>query len=215
LSNPDFIHRFVPGGSDRQSGRHRPPGSDRTLLLLHGTGGNEDDLLELGRAIDPQAALLSPRGQVLENGAPRFFRRLAEGVFDEADVIQRAYDLANFVSSASKKYGIKPDELVAVGYSNGANIAAAMMLLGVPHFRKAVLFRAMVPLSKIKPPPDLSGLRVLISAGQFDPIARPPIAEALAGLLRDDGAEVTLQLRESGHELTSDDVTSAQEWLNT
>jgi phospholipase/carboxylesterase len=218
VSDLDFIHRFVPGAdrqsaSDRLSGADRQSGSDRTLLLLHGTGGNEDDLLEFGRAIDSEAALLSPRGKVLENGAARFFRRLAEGVFDEADVIRRAHELANFTSAASDKYGINTEQLVAVGYSNGANIAAAMLLLGIAPFQKAILLRAMVPLSKIEAPPDLHSIRILISAGRFDPIAPPAIAQALTDLLRKNGAEVTLEIRPSGHELSPEDVTSARGWL--
>src|SRR5947199_10116552 len=114
---PDFIHEFVPGTSER------------TLLLLHGTGGNERDLLPLGRELDPAAALLSPRGKILENGMPRFFRRLAEGVFDEADVIGRANELADFVGAAAARYEFDPRRVTAVGYSNGANIAAAILLL--------------------------------------------------------------------------------------
>src|SRR5246127_2915331 len=124
----EFVYKFVPGRSDR------------TLLLLHGTGGNENDLLPLGHAIDESASLLSPRGKVLENGAPRFFRRLAEGVFDEKDVIARAQELANFISASAKKHGFAGSALVAVGYSNGANIASAMMLLGVVKFAGAILF---------------------------------------------------------------------------
>src|SRR5213593_2201002 len=123
----DFIYRFIPGKSER------------TLLLLHGTGGNEADLLPLGFAICPDASLLSPRGKVLENGAPRFFRRLAEGIFDEKDVIARAHELAEFVSGAAEKYHFDADALVVVGYSNGANIASAMMLLGVLKPRGAIL----------------------------------------------------------------------------
>src|ERR1700730_1941221 len=123
----DFIYRFVPGTGDR------------TLLLLHGTGGNENDLLPLGRAIDDGASLLSPRGKVLENGAPRFFRRLAEGVFDEKDVVARAHELADFVASAATHYNIDREKLIAVGYSNGANIGAAMMLLGAAQFSQAIL----------------------------------------------------------------------------
>src|ERR1700719_644111 len=111
----DFTYQFIPGTGDR------------TLLLLHGTGGNENDLLPLGRAIDPDAALLSPRGKVLENGAPRFFRRLAEGVFDEKDAVARAHELAQFITAAAEAYKIDLNNLVAVGYSNGANVAAAMM----------------------------------------------------------------------------------------
>src|SRR5437764_10890889 len=128
-----FIHRFEPAESPR------------SLLLLHGTGGDENDLIDLGHAIDPGAALLSPRGKVLESGAPRFFRRLAEGVFDEADVVKRAEELANFVRAACGAYDIDPKQLVAVGYSNGANIAAAMILLGLSPFSRAILLRPMVP----------------------------------------------------------------------
>jgi predicted esterase len=197
-----FIHRFLPAQS----------GSGRTLLLLHGTGGNENDLLDLGRALDPDAALLSPRGKVLENGAPRFFRRLAEGVFDEKDVVARAHELSDFVASAATHYKIDRERLVTVGYSNGANIAAAMMLLGTGQFSQAILLRPMVPL---EPPtlPDLQGTRVLLSAGQSDPIARPEIVAELEQLFRKAGAGVTLQFQASGHELTSADVTTAREWL--
>jgi len=200
MSDLGFIHRFVPGKSTR------------TLLLLHGTGGDENDLVDLGRTLDPNAALLSPRGKVLENGAPRFFRRLAEGVFDEEDVIARAHELAHFVDDAAKEYKIDMNDLVAVGYSNGANIAAAMLLLGLAKFPQAILFRAMVPLSKIDVP-NLKALRVFISAGRLDPIAQVPIAQRLAQLLESAGAEVTLQLQPGGHELTPPDVTDAREWL--
>ena len=201
MSDLGFVHRFEPGNSSR------------TLLLLHGTGGNEDDLLELGHAIDPEAALLSPRGKVLEHGAPRFFRRFAEGVFDEADVIQRAHELSDFVHAAAEAYGINLQELTAVGYSNGANITAAMMLLGQAAFSRAILFRPMVPLSQLEAEPDLSGTHALLAAGEFDPIARAAIVQALAKLFRQYGAEVTIQIRSSGHELTPEDVTAASNWL--
>jgi phospholipase/carboxylesterase len=196
-----FIHRFEPGKSDR------------TLLLLHGTGGDENDLIELGRALDPDAALLSPRGKVLENGAPRFFRRLAEGIFDEADVVHRAQELSQFVKAAIATYSVDAQQLSAVGYSNGANIAAAMMLLGLAEFPRGILLRPMVPLSDQKSVPDLGGVQVLLSAGKFDPIARPQIVGALAGLLRQGGAEVAVQIHPSGHELTAEDVTGARDWL--
>src|SRR5436305_6575952 len=173
----DFVHRFERGQSSR------------TLLLLHGTGGTEDDMLPLGRRIDQKAALLSPRGKVLENGAPRFFRRLAEGVFDEKDVVARAHELAYFVSAAAKKHGFDENTLVVIGYSNGANIASAMMLLGLLEFRGAILFRPMVPLSQ---PADtsLEDSTVLICGGRFDPIATRQQVSALAELLRDRTAEV-------------------------
>ena len=204
MSELNFVHQFIPA----------PPGakSARALLLLHGTGGDENDLLDLGRAIDPNAALLSPRGKVLENGAPRFFRRLAEGVFDEEDVKARARELAAFIDLAASRYQIDASNLVAVGYSNGANIAAAMLLLGLAPFTKAILLRAMVPLSNVEPV-DLKGRRALISAGQFDPIAQPRIAQNLAELLRASGAEVDFVLQASGHELTPNDVGTARQWL--
>src|SRR6266478_6575321 len=131
---PDFIHEFVPGSSER------------TLLLLHGTGGNERDLIPLGHELDPGASLLSPRGKVLENGMPRFFRRLAEGVFDLEDLTKRTHELADFVIAAAQRYKIDMKNIVAVGYSNGANIAASMLLLRPEILSAAVLFRAMVPL---------------------------------------------------------------------
>lgn len=200
LNDLGFIHRWVPGSSTR------------TLLLLHGTGGDERDLLELGREIDGDAALLSLRGKVLEKGAPRFFRRLSEGVFDEEDVIARAGELAQFITAAADAYKIDLNNLTAVGYSNGANIAAAMMLLGVAKFSNAILFRAMVPLSKIDIP-NLKTSRVLISAGKFDPIAQVSIAERLAQLFESAGATVTFKLQASGHELIGNDVEAAREWL--
>jgi len=203
VSDLGFIHHFEPGKSER------------TFLLLHGNGGNEHDLLDLGRSIDPDAALLSPRGKVLENGAPRFFRRLAEGVFDERDVVRRAEELAGFVDAACTAYEIDPKRLIAVGYSNGANIAAAMMLLGVATFHRAILLRPMVPLSKLEQQPDLSGKQALLSAGKFDPIAPVPIVEALSELMRQYGAAVVTQVRDSGHELTMADVMAAREWLGT
>src|SRR5438093_4095070 len=131
---PDFIHQLVPGNSKR------------TLLLLHGTGGNERDLIPLGHDLDPNASLLSPRGKVLENGMPRFFRRLAEGVFDLEDLQKRTHELADFVVSAAEHYKIDIKHIVAVGYSNGANIAASILLLRPEVLSAAVLFRAMVPL---------------------------------------------------------------------
>lgn len=201
MDEPSFIHRFVPGTAAR------------TLLLLHGTGGDETDLLDVGRALDPEASLLSPRGRVLENGAPRFFRRFAEGVFDEEDVIFRAKELAAFVEAAASHYHFDPSRVTAVGYSNGANIAAATLLLGVYRLSEAVLFRAMVPLSKIDVP-QLKGLRVLIAAGGLDPIAPPAMAERLAQLCESAGADVTLEIQPAGHELTAADLNIAREWLS-
>jgi predicted esterase len=199
---PDFIHEFVPGTSNR------------TLLLLHGTGGNERDLIALGRELDPNAALLSPRGKVLENGMPRFFRRLAEGVFDLEDLKHRTNELADFVTAAAQHYGFATDQLVAVGYSNGANIAASMLLLRPEILSAAILFRAMVPLDP-ETQPNLSSVRVWIGAGTDDPIIPMSQAKALAELLRTAGVDVTLRYFQAGHQLTMADVESAREWLTT
>ena len=196
----DFIHEFVPGSSER------------TLLLLHGTGGNERDLIPLGRELDPDASLLSPRGKVLENGMPRFFRRLAEGVFDAEDLMRRAHELADFVNAAAERYNIDMKHIVAVGYSNGANIAAGVLLLRPEVLSTAILFRAMVPLIP-ETQPNLSSVRVLISAGTFDPIVPTSGTKQLAELLRDAGADVTIRFFEGGHELTHDDVDGARQWL--
>jgi phospholipase/carboxylesterase len=197
---PDFIHEFVPGKSDR------------TLLLLHGTGGNERDLIPLGRELDPNASLLSPRGKVLENGMPRFFRRLAEGVFDLEDLQKRTQELADFVVSAAKHYKIDNQQIVAVGYSNGANIAASILLLRPEALSAAILFRAMVPLFP-ETKPNLSSKRIWIGAGSFDPIVPASNTKELAQLFSSAGAEVTIRFLQSGHELTGDDVDLAREWL--
>ena len=197
---PDFTHEFVPGHSSR------------TLLLLHGTGGNERDLIPLGRELDPNAALLSPRGKVLENGMPRFFRRLAEGVFDLEDLKHRTNELADFVIAAAKHYGFASDNLVAVGYSNGANIAASMLLLRQKILREAILFRAMVPLVPDKLP-DLSSVCVWIGAGNQDPIIAPSETQRLVSLLRSAKADVTIRFFDAGHGLTNDEVEAAGRWL--
>ena len=197
---PDFIHEFIPGSSPR------------TLLLLHGTGGNERDLVPLGRELDPNAALLSPRGKVLENGMPRFFRRLAEGVFDLEDLKFRASELADFVTAAAQHYGFALDNLVAVGYSNGANIAAATLLLRPEILPVAILFRAMVPLYP-EQLPNLSSVRVWIGAGDQDPIVPASETKGLAELLRRAGADVTIRFTKAGHGLTNDDLETAHHWL--
>jgi predicted esterase len=196
----DFAHEFVPGDSKR------------TLLLLHGTGGNEHDLIPLGRHLDPDAAILSPRGKVLENGMPRFFRRLAEGVFDLKDLKQRTQELGNFIIAAAKDYGLGIDKIVAVGFSNGANITASLLLLRPEILHAAILFRAMVPLVP-DPLPKLSDTRVFISAGNQDPIVPTSEAENLANLLRECGAEVSLRFVNAGHGLIDADVQNASTWL--
>jgi phospholipase/carboxylesterase len=194
------IHRFAPGNR-----REAAP-----LLLLHGTGGDENDLLPLGQALAPGASLLSVRGQVLEHGMPRFFRRLAEGVFDEEDVRRRADDLADFVVAARKRYDLAAP--IAVGYSNGANIAAAMLLLRPDVLAGAILLRAMVPL-KDAPKPDLTGKPVLIVSGQSDPIIPPSNSARLAAMLEQAGADVQHRTLPVGHQLSQADLTIAKAWL--
>ena len=199
---PDFIHEFVPGSSSR------------TLLLLHGTGGNERDLIPLGRELDPNAALLSPRGKVLENGMPRFFRRLAEGVFDLDDLKRRTNELADFVAAAAQHYGFASDNVVAVGYSNGANIAASMLLLR-PEYYAPLFFSAPWFHWFRKHRPTLSSVRVWIAAGTKDPIIPMSETNALADLLRRAGADITIRYFQAGHELTSQDLEAAKDWLNS
>jgi predicted esterase len=195
-----FVHRFLPG-----------PG-ELTLVLLHGTGGDENDLLQLGRALDPSAALLSPRGKVLESGMPRFFRRLAEGVFDLDDLRIRTHELADFVEAAAQVYRRDPRGLVAVGFSNGANIAASVLLLRPRTFAAAALFRPMVPLVPDELP-DLSGVPVLVSAGRLDPIVPQAQTTRLADVLQQAGADVSVHWEATGHGLAAGDLTAARSWL--
>nr|WP_306235355.1 alpha/beta hydrolase [Bradyrhizobium sp. Bra64] len=180
------------------------------MLLLHGTGGDENDLLGLGKMISPGSALLSPRGRVLEHGMPRFFRRLAEGVFDEEDVRRRAHELGDFVSEARQRYGIAAP--VAVGFSNGANIAAALLLLEPNVLAGAILLRAMVPLSD-SPKAELGGKPVLLLSGQGDPIVPASNSARLAALLSQAGADVTHKVLPAGHQLSQADVTLARDWI--
>jgi predicted esterase len=198
-----FRHVYQPG-ADPQS---------PTLLLLHGTGGDEHDMLPLGRLLDG-ANLLSPRGQVLEQGMPRFFRRLAEGVFDVGDLRTRAGDLAAFVKAAAGAYGFDPARVYAMGFSNGANIASAVALLHPRVLRGAVLFRAMVPLEP-DPLPSLAAFRALISNGRLDPLVASEESERLAKLLQRAGANVELHWQPAGHQLMPADFNAARAWLES
>lgn len=195
-----FIHEFVPGASKR------------TLLMLHGTGGNESDLIPLGRALDPDAALLSPRGKVLENGMSRFFRRLAEGVFDEEDLIRRTHELAEFIDEAAAYYQFERQGLLAVGYSNGANIAGGLLLLRPGAVCGAALLRPMAPLIP-QALPDLRGTPVLVAAANQDPIVPAENARQLVALLRSAGADVMVSFENAGHGLTVNTVETAKRWL--
>jgi phospholipase/carboxylesterase len=199
----DLVHRYLPGEDE----------SGRTLLLLHGTGGNEEDLIPLGQDLAPGAAILSPRGNVSEYGAPRFFRRLAEGVFDHEDLLFRTHELAGFVEAAEQEYGFDPSKIIAVGYSNGANIAASTLLLHPGLLRAAVLFRAMVPFEP-EVTPDLSGLPVFMAAGRMDRMIPPDNTQHLADILAEAGAEVDLRWRNVGHPLTYEEAGEAKDWLS-
>jgi predicted esterase len=198
-----FVHRFVPAERADET---------RTLLLLHGTGGNEADLLPLGRHLLPGATLLSPRGKVLEHGMPRFFRRLAEGVFDQEDLRLRTAELARFVRDAAAAYGFDAGKVVAVGYSNGANIAASLLLREPGALSAAVLFHPMVPFVP-DVLPDLTGTPVFIGAGRSDPMVPAANTEELATLLRAAGADVTVHWQAGGHQLGGEEVEAARQWL--
>jgi len=187
----DRPHVFLPAEGDAAG----PP-----LLLLHGTGGNEYDLLPLRDHLSPGAAVLSVRGTVLENGMPRFFRRVREGVFDEDDLRRRAEELAEFVVTASSAYGISDRSLVAVGFSNGANIASAMLLQRPGVLKGAVLLAAMVPYAE-PPSADLSDTLVIISNGDRDPLIKSEMTKQLASQLRERGAEVVELPHPGGHQI--------------
>jgi predicted esterase len=184
---------------------------EQTLLLLHGTGGTENDLIPLGESLAPGAALISPRGKVLEGDMPRFFRRLAEGVFDLDDLRFRTHELAVFVAAAAEHYGFDGTRVVAVGFSNGANIAASMLLLEPGVLAGAILFRAMVPIVP-NPLPSLAGTPVFMSNGRTDSLIPAAEAGRLASLLRQAGADLTLEWQPSGHQLTRQDLVQAQRW---
>jgi len=202
LTDLDFQHRYLPA---------ERPGLP-TLLLLHGTGGDENDLLPLGAALLPGAALLSPRGKVLEHGAPRFFRRLAEGVFDLDDLRLRTHELATFITSAATIYSFDPHNVIVAGYSNGANIAAAVLLLHPFALAGAILLHAQAPLE-----PEqrlaLSNVPVFLSGGRVDTMVPAAETERLATQLRRFGADVTLYWEQGGHALGRGELTAARNWL--
>ncbi len=198
----DFVHVYEPAAS-----ADKP-----TLLLLHGTGGDEHDLIPVGRALIPGAGLLSPRGKILERGMPRFFRRIAEGLFDLEDLKVRTNELAEFVTRAADHYGFDSSRVIAVGFSNGANIAASLLLLRPGILPAAVLFSPMVPIEP-DTRPALQGVKVFISGGRQDRMVDPANTQKLAELLRESGADVTLRWTNGGHSLTPDDVEAGAKWI--
>jgi phospholipase/carboxylesterase len=197
----EFIHRFEQGEDPT-----RP-----VLLVLHGTGGNENDLIPVARIIDRRAPVLSLRGKVLEQGMPRFFRRLAEGVFDQEDLQLRTRELAEFLETAAARYRFDASRVVAVGYSNGANIAASLLLNGLGALHGAILLRPMVPFQPAALP-DLRGRKVLISASRQDPLVPPALTERLVELLTMGHADVTARWYPTGHGLGAPEIKEAAAW---
>ncbi len=201
MSSLSHRHRFFAGAPEMKD----------TLLLLHGTGGDENDLLPLGQRVAPRAALLSPRGQVLELGMPRFFRRLAEGVFDLPDLHARTAQLVEFIASAAVEYGFDPKRVHALGFSNGANIAASILLSNPTVLASALLLRPMVPFEP-DPLPALTGVPVFIAAGEADPIVPRENSERLATLLQRAGAAVELTWTHGGHAVGQGDLDACAAW---
>ncbi|MFL5564889.1 MAG: alpha/beta hydrolase [Gemmatimonadaceae bacterium] len=202
MTDLGFIHRFV--AADSPSGE--------TLLVLHGTGGTENDLIGIGQAVAPGAAILSPRGNVLENGAPRFFRRLAEGVFDPKEVRSRAEELARFIRAAVVTYRLDASRVFALGYSNGANVASTVMLIEPGVLQGAVLFRPMLVYEPDENK-DLSGSALLLSAGRMDPIVPTTSVERLVDLFQSAHADVTLKWQLAAHNLLPSEVREAADWF--
>lgn len=200
-----FIHRFIPASSKAKQ-------TDLTILLLHGTGGNEEDLIPLGKELASNASILSVRGKVLENGMPRFFRRIKEGVFDLEDLNLRTNELADFILNSSSIYEFDLERIIAVGFSNGANIGASLLLRRPEVLTGAILFRAMVPfISKVLP--DLSKKHILLSEGLHDPIISIGEAENLLRLFTKARSEATLEWQDSGHNLVQQDIVASRRWL--
>jgi phospholipase/carboxylesterase len=201
--NLGFVHRFVPSSDSA---------SRDTLLLLHGTGGDENNLLSLGQTVAPGAALLSPRGNVLENGAPRFFKRLAEGVFDPQEVRSRAEELARFIRAASSRYTLDPKRIFVLGYSNGANIASTVMFIEPALTKAAILLRPML-VYEPEQSVDLSESSVFISAGRMDTIVPTRSVERLVQLFESARATVTVKWQAVGHNLVPSELSEAAAWL--
>jgi predicted esterase/catechol 2,3-dioxygenase-like lactoylglutathione lyase family enzyme len=202
----DFVHHYIPPASAGELA------GSTTLLLLHGTGGDENDMIPLGRALLPGAGILSPRGKVLEHGAARFFRRLAAGVFDQEDLALRTEELSDFVEAAERNYGLDPQGMVAVGFSNGANIAASMLLRRPGVLRGAVLLSPMVPFEP-ESLPKIAGTSVFIGAGKSDPMVKAGEVERLAELLRATGADVAVHWEAGGHTVSEGELQAAREWI--
>lgn len=223
MNDLDFIHRFIASPTKKlNTNKNDKDRLEReikdhiteplTLLLLHGTGGNEEDLISIGQRISSSASLLSPRGKVLENGMPRFFKRLSEGVFDIADLKHRTEELSDFLKEASKVYSFDLGKTIAVGFSNGANIATSILISYPKVLAGAVLFRAMVPFVPDSPL-DLSEKKVFLSAGRFDPMVSENQTMDLFEILKKNSAQVLLKWQQSGHNLTEADIIDSKYWI--
>ncbi|MDC3412974.1 alpha/beta hydrolase [Aquibacillus sp. 3ASR75-11] len=198
------MHHFFQKGSDSNA---------PTLVILHGTGGTERDLLPVAQMIDPNASVLGVRGNVMENGMPRFFKRLREGVFDEQDLIERTEELHHFLDEAADNFGFDRQHVIGIGFSNGANIAGSLLFHYASSLEHAILFHPMVPIRN-KKLPDLNSHHVFIGAGTNDPLIQPEETEALVELLTNAGADVTTHWENNGHQLTREEVLKAKEWYN-
>ena len=205
MNDLGFPHRFLPAGD---------PAERLTLLALHGTGGDENSLLELAITMCPGASVLAPRGPVIEHGASRWFHRFAEGVFDEEDIRRRVPDLAEFVAEACRVYDRNPEWVVAVGYSNGANMAAAALLLSPATLRGALMYRAMLPLRPTQMT-DLEGKDALVVSGTADPMGPLDSAESLVRVLSESRARVRHEVLPTGHGLVTPDVDLGRLWLRS
>jgi len=208
--NHIFINSFSNGSNNK---KYDDRNKKLTLVLLHGTGGNEEDLIFLGKKIEPNASILSPRGKVLENGLPRFFRRLSEGVFDLEDLRIRSHELADFIQKCSLHYKFDLENTIAIGFSNGANISVSMLFLRPEVLQGAILFRAMVPCIP-DPLPNLSSKKVLLSAGLEDPIVSRNETENLYRVFQKTNAITTLKWQPSSHNLIQEDILVAKPWIS-
>ncbi len=208
--NHIFINSFSNGSNNK---KYDDRNKKLTLVLLHGTGGNEEDLIFLGKKIEPNASILSPRGKVLENGLPRFFRRLSEGVFDLEDLRIRSHELADFIQKCSLHYKFDLENTIAIGFSNGANISVSMLFLRPEVLQGAILFRAMVPFIP-DPLPNLSSKKILLSAGLEDPIVSRNETENLFRLFQKTNAIITLKWQPSSHNLIQEDILVAKPWIS-
>lgn len=195
-----MIHQFIKGSTDT------------TLVLLHGTGGSEQDLIPLARELSPEANILTLRGDVVENGMSRFFRRHAEGVLDLEDLKKQTDRFLDFLEEAATKYEVDRNRMIPLGYSNGANLIGSA-LYRQNAFKASLLFHPMVPDRSLSVP-DLTGANVFISAGERDPICPKTETEELTFTLRQAGAEVELFYHSGGHELRMEEVTAARTWID-